>query len=119
MKVLIADGSALIRDRLADSLTADNEIEIIGHANNAIETVAALWKFNPDAVVMDTQLPAGSGIEVLQSIKKHKPSTHVIVLTSSNDPIYREKCIAMGAHAFLDKATEFYVAADILKELHP
>jgi DNA-binding NarL/FixJ family response regulator len=117
MKVLIADGSSLIRDRLVDSLNGNKDIEIIGQAKNAIEIVAALWKFNPDAVVMDIQMPAGSGTEVLQSIKKHKPSTHVIVLTSSDDPVYREKCMALGAHSFLDKATEFYRVEEILKGL--
>ena len=119
MKVLIADGSALIRNRLIDSLKDNKDIEIIGQAKNAIETIAALWKLNPDTVVMDIQMPTGSGIEVLQSIKKHKPSTCVIVLTSSDDPAYREKCMALGAHSFLDKATEFYRVAEILKGLSP
>ncbi|MCX5997656.1 MAG: response regulator transcription factor [Chloroflexi bacterium] len=117
MKVLIADGSSLIRNRLVDSLNGDKDIEIIGQAKNAIETIAEVWKLNPDAVVMDIQMPAGSGTEVLQSIKKHKPSTCVIILTSSDDPVYREKCLALGAHSFLDKATEFYRVAEILKGL--
>lgn len=119
MKVLIADGSALIRNRLVDSLEDVKDIEIIGQAKNAIETIAEVWKLNPDAVVMDIQMPAGNAIEVLQSIKKHKPSTCVIVLTSSGDPVYREKCMALGAHSFLDKATEFYRVAEILKGLSP
>jgi DNA-binding NarL/FixJ family response regulator len=119
MKVLIADGSALIRNRLVDSLQEVKDIEIIGQAKNAIETVADVWKLNPDAVVMDVQMPAGNGIEVLQSIKKHKPSTFVIVLTSSDDPVYRQKCMALGAHSFLDKATEFHRVAEILKGLNP
>jgi DNA-binding NarL/FixJ family response regulator len=117
MKVLIADGSALIRNRLIDSLKDDKDIEIIGQAKTAIETMAAIWQLNPDAVVMDIQMPAGNAMEVLQSIKKHKPSTCVIVLTSSDDPIYREKCLALGAHSFLDKATEFYRVAEILEGL--
>jgi DNA-binding NarL/FixJ family response regulator len=117
MKVLIADGSALIRNRLIDSLKGDNDIEIIGQAKNAIETMAAVWKLNPDVVVMDIQMPGGNAIEVLQSIRKDKPSTHVIVLTGSDDPAYRAKCLELGAHSFLDKATEFYRVAEILKGL--
>ena len=119
MRVLIADGSALIRERLAESFKDSKDITIVGQARNAVETITEVWKSNPDAVVMDILMPAGGAVEVLQSIRKYKPSTHVIVLSSSDEPVFREKCIAMGAVAFLDKATEFYRVADILNELTP
>ncbi len=114
MKVLIADGSALIRNRLVDLLKDVKDIEVVGQARNAIETIAEVWKLKPDAVVIDIQMPAGNGIEVLQSIKKDKPSIHVIVLTSADAPVYREKCMALGAHSFLDKTTEFYRLSNVL-----
>jgi two-component system, NarL family, invasion response regulator UvrY len=117
MKVLIADGSALIRERLAESFKDSKDIAVIGQATNAVETVAEAWKSNPDVVIMDVQMPSSSGIEALQSLKKHKPEIHVVVLTNCDDPAYRKKCMAIGVHAFLDKATEFYRVADILKEL--
>jgi DNA-binding NarL/FixJ family response regulator len=118
MKVLIIDGSDLIRGRLLDLLRDSRDIEVVGQSSNAIDAITDVWRLRPDIVVMDIQLPAGNGIEVLHKIKQHQPGVTVIVLTECSDTIYRHKCLSSGADFILDKASQFYDITDVLKQLN-
>jgi RecA/RadA recombinase len=61
--------------------------------------------------------PGGSGIEVLQSIKKDRPDIKVIVFTNYPYPQYRKKCMELGADFFFAKATESEQIPVIVSEL--
>ncbi len=118
MKVLIADGSALIRERLVEVINAAGVAEVIGQSNNGVEAITDVWRLDPDVVVLDIHLPHGNGIEVLKKIKKHQPSISVIMLAWSDDPLYREACLALGADAYINKASEFYKIGETLERLN-
>jgi len=117
MKVLIVEDSNLIRERLVEMISDIAKVEIVGQEGYAPKAIASIQKLQPDVVILDIRLRDGNGFEVLESIKKgHKPPV-VIMLTKYPYPSYREKCLALGADFFLDKATEFEKVAVILQEL--
>ena len=93
------------------------EIEIIGQAQDADQAITSIKKLNPDVVILDIALPKGSGIDVLQKIKKDKPGPTVIIFTLYTSLQYREKCMAAEADFFFNKSTEFEKIPDVLKKL--
>ena len=117
MKVLIADDSILVRERLVGMLSEFDQIEIIGEARDGLETMDAIRKLNPDVVILDLRMPKSNGTNVLKSIKKDVPHPIVIVLTNYPSPQYRRKCIELGAHFFFDKSTEFDKIPEVLEQL--
>ena len=117
MKVFIADDSAVLRERLVEMLSELPEIEITGYAQDVPETLASLKRLNPDVVILDIRMPGGSGIDVLQDIKKDKHIPVVIVLTNFPYPQYRKKCLGLGADYFFDKSTEFEKVPQVFKQL--
>lgn len=104
MKVLIADDSGLLRQRLIAVLSEIEYVEIAGEASDGLGAINLVQKLNPDVVILDIRMPGMNGIEVLQKIKRDNPSTVVIVFTSYPYPQYREKCMVLGADFFLDKS---------------
>ena len=116
MKVFIVEDSEVVRERLKAMLTEITEIEIIGEAENNIDATDLIKKLKPDAVILDIRLSSGSGIEVLQDIKKEKPAPLVIMLTNYPYPQYRKKCMGVGADFFFDKSTEFNKITEVLKK---
>ena len=70
-----------------------------------------------DAVVVDLQLREGSGFGVLQHLKLNHPDLLAIVLTNSNTAAMRARSLALGAHHFLDKSSEFERVAELLEGL--
>jgi DNA-binding NarL/FixJ family response regulator len=117
MRILIADDSAVLRERLTEMLSELPGIEIIGYAQGVQEAIASINRLKPSVVILDIRMPGGNGMDVLQDIKRDKSSPIVIVLTNFPYPQYRKKCLELGADYFLDKSTEFEKVSEIFKQL--
>jgi DNA-binding NarL/FixJ family response regulator len=117
MRVFIADDSRVVVERLADLLKEVPGVQLVGRANDAPEAIHSIVKTNPDAVILDLQMPGGSGLDVLRSIRQTHPSVWVVICTNYPYPQYREECIAAGANYFLDKSAEFEKIPEILRDL--
>jgi DNA-binding NarL/FixJ family response regulator len=117
MRVLIADDSRVVVERLADLLREVPGVQLVGKAKDAPEAIHSIVKKNPDAVILDLQMPGGSGLEVLRTIRQTHPSVWVLICTNYPYPQYREECIAAGANYFLDKSAEFEKIPEILRDL--
>jgi DNA-binding NarL/FixJ family response regulator len=119
MRVLIADDSPLVIDRVTALLAEVGGFEVAGHACSATATAEAIRTLSPDVVILDIKMPGGTGIEVLDHIARERLKTVVIVLTNHNTPQYRRKCLESGARFFLDKSAEFEKLAEVLQTLNP
>lgn len=117
MRVLIADDSSIVRERLVALLSELKDIEIIGQAQDSIEALDLFRRLKPDTVILDIRMPRGNGIAVLHAIKQEEAPPTVIMLTNHAYPQYRGKCLDGGADYFLDKSTEFEKVLQIFKGL--
>jgi len=117
MKVFIADDSQVLRERLDEMLSELPGIEILGYAKDVSEALTSIRTLEPDVVILDIRMPGGSGVDVLQDIKKDKHPPLVIILTNYPYPQYRKKCMEMGADFFFDKSAEFEKVTAVFKQL--
>jgi DNA-binding NarL/FixJ family response regulator len=117
MKVFIADDSQILRERLKTMLSDFPEVEIAGQAKSTPEAIKSIKELKPNVVVLDIRMPGGSGIEVLQSIKKDRPEIKVIMFTNYPYPQYRKKCMNLGADFFFAKATESEEVPKVIEQL--
>ncbi len=117
MKIFLVDDSIIIRQRLKRMLADETGMEIIGEAGDAAAAAAAIAEWKPDVVLLDLHLSNGSGIDVLQDLKKNQPAPAVIVLTDYPYPEYRQLCLQAGANFFFVKATEFDQVVPALMQL--
>jgi DNA-binding NarL/FixJ family response regulator len=117
MRVLIADDSEVIVQRLMALLAHVKGVEIVDQVGTVEETGEAVRRLRPDVVILDMQMPGGSGIDVLESMKKDRLISTVIVLTNHPYAPYRKKCLQVGAKFFLDKSSEFEKVSEVLQGL--
>lgn len=115
--IFIVDDSQALRDRLVSMLSEVEGIEVVGQAGNAAEAISGIRRLRPRAVVLDIQMPGGSGIEVLRTIKREAPPTVVVMLTNHTLAQYREKCMELGADYFLDKTRDLDKLTEIFQDL--
>ena len=114
VSVLVVDDSTIVRERLCALLAEDESICVAGEAGGVEEAWSLFEQRRPDAVVLDIQLPDGSGIDVLRRIKQAAPSCLVIMLTNLCEAPFRRESRRCGADYFLHKATEFEQVAELL-----
>ena len=117
MKILIADESQLVCARYITLFAEQKEVEIVGYANTAGQTLASIETLKPSAVILDTRMSGSNGFEILRDIKKLQHAPVVVVLTSDPYPQYRKACLDAGADFLFDKATEFTKVNDALLQL--
>ena len=104
MKLLLVDDSILLQKRWIESLKKiDGEI-MVYQAFNCKQAMEYFKLYEPDTVVLDIELPDGSGINLLRSFKEEKPAVNVIVLTNHSTGAFRKGCMELGAMDFIGKS---------------
>ena len=117
VRVLLVEDSAIIRERLVESIVEPGRIEIVGQADCEGDALRA-WRDTPcDAVVLDLQLKQGSGLGVLKSARARPGQEVYIVFTNYDFPHYREKSAQLGASFFFDKAREHARVREVLEDI--
>jgi CheY-like chemotaxis protein len=117
VNILIADDDRVTAAAIAGRLKAAGYQTSV--AFDSMQALMMVTRNAPDAVVLDVNMPGGSGIQTLQRIKASNKTTHipVIVLTGSADPELPEKVRALGAEDFLSKPVDFQKLEELLARL--
>ena len=117
MRVVIADDSVVVRQRLTRMLNDLDGIEVVGQADDAPVAMEMVKKLAPDVAILDVRMPTGSGADLVREIKQLSPTSRVIVLTSFPYPEVRAKCISGGADFFFDKSKEFQKVLSVIRNM--
>jgi YesN/AraC family two-component response regulator len=107
MKIVIADDSSLMRDRIKSLLNGLKEKLVVYEAENGVDALQLIRENEPDLAILDIRMPEMNGIEVLKKIRKLKMKTKVCMLTNYPYPQYKKRCLETGADYFLSKTEEF------------
>jgi DNA-binding NarL/FixJ family response regulator len=117
MKIIIADDSPLLRDRIRSLLNSIENVTVVGEAENGVRALQLIREKEPDLAILDIRMPELNGIEVLKKIKELKMKVKVCILTNYAYPIYKIRCIEAGADYFLRKTEDFEEINIIISEL--
>src|SRR5678815_3289151 len=103
--VLLVDDHTVVRQGLRALLKSEEDMEVIGEAENGRQAVMLAKKTPPDVVVMDVAMPMLNGLEATRQILKLTPAPKVLVLTSYGVDDCVEQMMEAGASAYLSKKT--------------
>lgn len=82
IRVLIVDDSVVVRTRVSKILSSDPELEVVGVAANGNIALAKIPQVNPDAIVLDVEMPQMNGLETLAAIRQSYPKLPVIMFST-------------------------------------
>lgn len=105
IRVLVVDDTILYRKIIGDILKAENDIEVVGTANNGKIAISRIATLKPDLLTLDIEMPICNGLEVLQHLKEHKLPTSAIMLSSltRKGGDMTVKALELGAFDFIPK----------------
>jgi DNA-binding NarL/FixJ family response regulator len=91
IRILIADDHAVVAEGLRALIEAQDDMEVVGLAENGHEAVRQSLEKQPDLVVMDNSMPELNGIEATRTICKRCPGVRILMLSmhSSNAHVHR------------------------------
>jgi len=100
--LMIVDDSMIIRSRIERALK-DNNLNIVGVAENGVVAVEMVKKTNPQIVTMDLTMPEMDGSECIEEILKINPDLIILVVSALADKATAIEAMKKGAHGFLCK----------------
>ncbi len=103
LRILIADDHPLVRKGLRSVLGAVPEFEVVGEAATGREAAERAVALQPDVVLMDLQMPDGSGIEATREIVGTSPHIRVLVVTLFEDDESVFTALRAGARGYVLK----------------
>jgi DNA-binding NarL/FixJ family response regulator len=111
-RVGVCDDQAGFRQLVAVVLGLKSGLEIVGEAADGREAVALAKKLQPDVLLLDIAMPEMDGLEALPRVLEVSPSTQVVMLTGLTAASIRERALAAGASAFIEKGIDISELGD-------
>jgi NarL family two-component system response regulator LiaR len=103
IRIVVADDHAVVRQGLRSFLGLQDDMEVVGEAEDGAQAVEAVERLGPDVVLVDLVMPGVDGVEAIRRIHELRPETRIIVLTSYADDSKVVPAVRAGAAAYLLK----------------
>lgn len=112
---MIVDDHEIVRRGIAEVVDRAEGLSVVAEAGSVLEATRRAGLVQPDVILVDLQLPDGTGIDVMKSLKKVAPKARPIVLTSFDDDTALGESLEAGALAYLLKNVRGAEITDIIK----
>jgi len=116
--VLLAEDHTIVREGFRKMLELEDDIEVVGEAQDGRQAVAMVKKLLPAVVIMDIAMPLLNGLEATRQILKAVPSTRILILSAHSDDAYINDATDSGAMGFLLKQASAHVLAEGIREVN-
>ena len=118
IKILIADDHALLRQGVKRILSFEDDLEVVGEAEDGQEALARTLMLHPDILLLDIHMPGLTGMEVTKRLSEANSSTRVIALTMHDSDNYVLEMLKNGARGYLLKDVEPEVLIKTIYTVH-
>ena len=102
-RVLICDDVDMLRELLRYELEEDDELVVVGEADNGLDGVRLVQELKPDVVVLDLAMPGLDGLEALTQMRAVTPPPEILVHSGFDAEGMRARVLALGAARYLEK----------------
>jgi two-component system nitrate/nitrite response regulator NarL len=118
IRVLVADDHAIFRDGLRKLLNSDENIAIVGEAQNGTECIKLLNKLKPDVLLLDLRMPDKDGLAVLEEVNFDNLPTRAVVLTAAEDGRDVVRAMRLGARGVVLKQSATDLLVQSIQRVH-
>jgi HlyD family secretion protein len=103
IRVLIVDDQKAVRCKLEETLSTEDDLEIVGSARDGKKAIALVETLKPDVILMDIEMPTMDGIQATQIIAQKFSQARTLILTTHEEDEYVQKIFSAGANGYIPK----------------
>jgi DNA-binding NarL/FixJ family response regulator len=105
VRVFVVEDQLLVRRGIVELLEPEEEVEVVGEAEDGVEALRQIPHLKPDVALVDARMPRMDGIELILRLSEEHPRVAAIVLTTFDDDEYVFGGLRAGAKGYLLKDT--------------
>lgn len=107
IRILLADDHKITRQGLRSLLEKQQDMEVVGEAEDGRTTVRLVGELSPNVVIMDVTMPDLNGVEATRQIVGQSPDVKIIALSMHSDALFVTEMLRSGASGYLLKDCAF------------
>ena len=113
IKILVVEDQALVRGAICSLLSLEDNIEIVGQAENGQVALDMLNDIYVDVILSDIEMPVMSGLELAEVVHAKYEHIDMLIMTTFSKSGYIKRAMALGVKAFIlkESPTEYLVNA--------
>ena len=115
--VMIVDDHEVVRRGIAEVIARAEGMTVVAEAGSVTEGVRRATLVRPQVMLVDLQLPDGSGIDILRTVREALPETRAVVLTSFDDDDALAAALEAGAAAYVLKSVHGAEIAQVIRSV--
>ena len=101
--VVLADDHAVVRSGLRLLLDAEDDLHVIAESGDTPGAIRAVMTHRPSVLVLELNMPGGSGLEAIATLSASMPETAIVVLTMQDDLVFARRALRNGALGYVVK----------------
>lgn len=118
IKVLLVDDHSLFREGVRSLLEDQDDIEIVGEAEDGLEAIQLANSLKPAVILMDINMPVIDGVEATRTILRQNNKVGIIILTMYPQDEYVFEALKAGAKAYLLKDTRSKRLLEVIRTVY-
>ncbi|MEM7053260.1 MAG: response regulator transcription factor [Pseudomonadota bacterium] len=118
MRLFLAEDQTLLLGALGTLLNLEDDLEVIGRAENGDQAKQQIEQLQPDLVITDIEMPGLTGLDLAEWLKHEHPQIHILILTTFARPGYLRRALEAGVRGYLLKETPAEQLADAVRKIH-
>src|SRR6266581_7693766 len=103
IRIVLADDHAVVRSGLRLLLDAETDFEVVAEAGDVDAAARYVRGHHPAVLVLDLNMPGGSSLEAIPTLREESPETQIVVLTMQQEPAFAREALSGGALGYVLK----------------
>lgn len=103
LRIILAEDHRTVREGIKMLINSQNDMEIIGEADDGTEVLEMAEELTPDLVIMDVSMPVLNGLKATKRLKRQKPGIKILTFTRHTDDGYLQQLIQAGSDGYVLK----------------
>lgn len=113
--MMIVDDHEIVRRGIADTVVREPDLDVVAEAGTVEDAIRRARLVKPDVILVDLQLPGGTGLDIVRSLAQSDPDIRAVVLTSFDDDDALAESVRAGAKAFVLKTLRSGEISDVIR----
>jgi hypothetical protein len=118
INIVIVDDHAILRRGLSQIISENNDMKVVGEAENSSEALRLVRDTPCDVMLLDITLPDRNGIETLKLVRKELPKLQVLMLSMHPENQYALRALKAGAAGYLNKQSAASQLITAIRQVH-
>lgn len=117
IRLLLVDDHQILRDGLKQAISREEDMVLVGEADNGRDALVVTREAQPDVIIMDVSMPDLNGVEASRQIIKNNPDQKIIALSMHDDKHYVMGMFKAGVSGYLLKTNAFEQLAEAVRQV--